>query len=181
MWVLNSGCRQADVRLRGSEVGTRKVVDAALISNSRTSPFPLIVVEVGFMQLEDLFDCAERLFQGTYREIQLVILVKIEEKNRHQGRESPWGILHNGVDILHDMDKSHTLAPTIERFYEGTRNRLKIIGGLEVKVYWYPRDRKTRPTISVYSFKYDPQVHPPEVSLPTLGKDPGHSWTTSLN
>ena len=83
--------RRADVRLRGSEVGTRKVVDAALISNSRTSPFPLIVVEVGFMQLEDLFDCAERLFQGTYREIQLVILVKIEEKNRHQGRESPGG------------------------------------------------------------------------------------------
>lgn len=163
---------------RGSEVGTRRVVDAALISDSRTSPFPLIAVEAGFTQgFENLFDSAERLFRGTYREIQLVILVKIEEKTRHQGREFPWGILHNDVDTLRDMDKAHTLAPTIVRFYEG--NRLKIIGDLEVKVYWYPRDRKTRPTI--YSFKYDPQVHLLGVSLPTLGKDVGHSWTTGLN
>jgi hypothetical protein len=61
--------------------------------------------------------------------------------------------------ITRDMDKAHTLAPTIERFYEG--DRLKIIGDLEAKVYWYPRGRKTRPAIPIYSFKYDPQVPPP--------------------
>jgi hypothetical protein len=73
--------------------------------------------------------------------------------------------------ITRDMVKAHTLAPTIERFYEG--DMLKIIGDLDAKVYWYPRDRKTRPAIPIYSFKYGPQV--PPVSLPTLGKDARHS------
>jgi hypothetical protein len=61
-----------------------KVIDAGLTSSNVHDQFPLIAVEVGFTQpLEDLFDCAERLFRGSYKQIQLVIIVKIVETNRH--------------------------------------------------------------------------------------------------
>jgi hypothetical protein len=54
------------------------------------------------------------------------------------------------------MDEARTLAPTIERWYD--ENGLAIMGGLEVKVFWYPRDRKSRPAILLYSFKHGPQL-----------------------
>ena len=118
--------------------------------------FPLIAVEVGFTQtLEDLFDCAERLFRGTYNQIQFVIIVKIFETNRHCGDQFPWGINPHDLNTLRNMDKARALAPAIESWYD--TNGLPIIGDLEVKVFWYPCGRKTRPTIPLYSFKHDPQ------------------------
>src|SRR5467141_3469934 len=148
--------RRAEVRLRGPERGSSKVIDAGLTSSNMHDQFPLIAVEVGFTQtLEDLFDCAERLFRGTYNQIQFVIIVKIFETNRHCGDQFPWGINPHDLNTLRNMDKARALAPAIESWYD--TNGLPIIGDLEVKVFWYPCDRKTRPTIPLYSFKHDPQ------------------------
>ncbi|KAL1982676.1 hypothetical protein VTN96DRAFT_986 [Rasamsonia emersonii] len=168
-----SSCRQSEISLRDSENGTIKIVDACLMSSSLHKQFPLIAVEVGFTQpLADLFDDAERLFRGSYGKIQVVILIKIYETNRHNKNEFPWGIQAHDIDSLRTMDKAEALAPAIEQWYHD--QKLALIGDLEVQVCWYHRCRKSRPTPPIYEFKRHPHLRPPLGSfVSNFKKGPG--------
>ncbi|KAN0070360.1 hypothetical protein V8E54_011229 [Elaphomyces granulatus] len=50
VWLSLKLAGRAEVRLRGPERGTTKVVDASLMSSSLSNQFALIAVEVGFTQ-----------------------------------------------------------------------------------------------------------------------------------
>src|SRR5438034_984010 len=64
----------------------------AVLGNSELDE-PIIALEVGFSEpLEELFNDARRLLQGSKGRIQIVILIKIFENGRGKPMGPPWGL-----------------------------------------------------------------------------------------
>lgn len=148
----------------------QKIPDAVLFSHNIARKYPIIAVEVGWTEpVEKLFEDAERLIYGTRQGIDIVILLKVFEKERHARDEFPWGIHPYDITSLRAMNDANQLAPTILAWYKN--NNLALLGQLDVHLYWYPRTRTTRPTIPRYRFHYS-------ISEPS---EPNGMFTGTLN
>lgn len=104
---------------------------------------PLACVEVGFTEtLEKLFNHAERLLQSS---CDLVILIKVFEKDTHRADEFPWGI--NPAN-LQSLNHDGRLAPAILNFYDA--KNLLLLGTMDVHIYLC---RKARPAPKSPSYR----------------------------
>lgn len=131
----------------------RKVPDTVLVSQDIRRKHPIIAVEIGWTEpVEKLFEDAERLIRGTKQGIDIVILLKVSEKNRHTRNEFPWGIYPHEIMRLKELHDDNKLAPTILDWYKN--KNFALLGQLYVDLYWYPRTRKMRPTNPIYHFYY---------------------------
>lgn len=111
-----------------------------------------MAVEIGWSEtLEKLFVDAERLINGTRKGIDVVILLKIYEKNPHTENEFPWGINPHDLHTLRRMNNKNQLAPMITKWFRD--NDLALLGHIDVDLYWYPCTRKTRPSRPLYRFE----------------------------
>ena len=138
----------------------RKVPDTVLLSQDIARKHPIVAVEIGWTEpVEKLFEDAERLIRGTKQGINIIILLKVSEKNRHTRNEFPWGIHPHDITRLKELNDANQLAPTILDWYKN--NNFALLGQLYVDLYWYPRTRKTRPTKPIYHFHYSTS-DPPE-------------------
>lgn len=136
-----------------------KVLDAALVSHDIKWRYPLVVVEIGFTEtLDRLFNDATWPISGSSGKIDVVILIKVFEANRHLKDEFLWGIEQHNIASLWELDESDSLAPQILSYYETWK--LKVISDLNVEIYWYPKTRKSKPTKPIYVFWNDPQNTP---------------------
>lgn len=131
----------------------RKVPDTVLLSQAIGRKYPIVAVEIGWTEsLEKLFEDAERLIHGTKQAIDIVILLRISEENRHTREEFPWGIYPHDIARLQELNDADQLAPVILEWYKS--NNFALLGQLRVDIYWYPRTKKTRPTNPIYSFHH---------------------------
>lgn len=129
-----------------------KVPDAVLMANT-LGDYPLVALEVGFTEsLEELYVDAERLLQGSNGAIELVILIKVSEKDRHVQNEHPWGASPESLKKL----GRNEIARLIDAYF--VSNGLNVVGEMDVKVFLYGKHQKTRPRYPVHSFTYDPQT-----------------------
>lgn len=99
--------------------------------------------------MEKLLNGVECLICSTQQGINIVILLKVSEKNHHTQDKFLWGIYPPQLQELNDTNK---LALTILDWYKS--KNFALLGQLHVDVYWYPRTRKTRPEKPIYHFKY---------------------------
>lgn len=140
---------EAEVQLSGS---SSKVPDAVLMPNT-SARFPLAALEVGFTEtLEQLYTDAEKLLQRSNGAIELVVLIKVTEKERHVQNEYPWGSTSESLKNL----RVDEVAGVIEAHFAS--KGLKLVGEMDVKIFLYGKFRKTRPCHPVHSFAYDPQT-----------------------
>ena len=140
---------EAEVQLSGS---SSKVPDAVLMPNT-SARFPLAALEVGFTEtLEQLYTDAEKLLQRSNGAIELVVLIKVTETERHVQNEYPWGSTSESLKNL-SVDE---VAGVIEAHFAS--KGLKLVGEMDVKIFLYGKFRKTRPCHPVHSFAYDPQT-----------------------
>lgn len=125
-----------------------------------------MAVEVGFTEpLNKLYEDAERLIQGSNGAIEAVILVDLTERNEHWGHDyHPWG---QDPQILRSKT-SNELSSIIEAWF--TTQGLQLIGDLDGQVFFYPKQRKTRPRIPLHTFSYNPHTH--QISNPNQGATP---------
>ena len=98
--------------------------------------------------MEKLLNGVECLICSTQQGIDIVILLKVSEKNCHTQDKFPWGIYPPQLQELNDTNK---LALTILDWYKS--KNFALLGQLHVDVYWYPRTRKTRPEKTHLAFQ----------------------------
>lgn len=124
-----------------------------------------MAVEVGVKEpLEKLYKDAERLIQGSNGAIEAVILINLTERNEHRAHDHPWG---QDPQILRSKTLNE-LSSIIKAWF--TTQKLQLIGDLDGKVFFYPKHRKTRPTIPLHTFMYN--THTNQISNTNQGTTP---------
>lgn len=131
--ILSGTCLpEAEVQLPGS---SSNVPDAVLMPDT-LDDYPL---EVGFTEtLEELYVDAERLPQGTNGAIELVVLIKVVEKNRHVQNEHPRGGNPESVKKL----GRNEIARVIDVHF--VSKGLNVVGEMDVQAFLSGMHRETR-------------------------------------
>ena len=138
--------------------GSTKIPDLSLATTT-PGKFPIVAVEIGFAETMDkLYRDAELLLHGSKGRIDLVILLKATETDRHHKSEYPWG---ETPERLEAMEHEELIA-AMEKHYAA--HNLQLVGKLSVAVLLYPKGRKTRPKRAVFSFAHPSPGQTPQTA-----------------
>jgi hypothetical protein len=133
--------------LYGAESADTKVPDAAL-GNSKLVR-PIIALEIGLTEpLEELFNDARRLLQGSRGHTQAVILIKIYEEGRGRPVGPPWGL---DKQKLSEMLGYDSLTQIVIGWHR--EKNTPLIGELTAHLYLWSSERKHPPPHPLWTFK----------------------------
>jgi hypothetical protein len=133
--------------------GSIKVPDVVLTNFNKIAP--VIAVEVGLTEsLEELFNDARRLLEGSDRQTQLIILVKLYESGRTSNPDGrPWGI--DPTELRGRMAKrsfARLFAKELINWYQ--EKNIRLVGDFTADMYFWAKERIHQPPKPIWHFEF---------------------------